>query len=303
MGSCFAEHIGCKLLERKFRLALNPFGIVYNPVSLAHNLQKLATKDLYTPQDLFLHLERWHSFDHHSQFSQADQAATLARINEALQEARALLSSPTVLLLSLGTAFVFKDQKSGKIVANCHKLPGQTFKRYRLDVAQVVDALAPALEQLKKQSPDLCCILTVSPVRHLRDGLVDNQRSKATLLLAAEALSPQFDWLYYFPAYELLLDDLRDYRFFAPDMAHPNQQAIDYIWSHFSQTCFDENTLSLIARIEKILTACQHRPFHPESAAHQRFLQQTLTQIEALEREFSFLDFRRERKGLGMADG
>ncbi len=295
LGSCFAEHMGQKLEAYKFPIVRNPFGIIYNPVAIAQSLVHLLEAKIYQASDLFLQNERWHSFDHHGHFALPDVEESLEKINSQLQSARQLLTSQSTLLITLGTATVFEHLASGKIVSNCHKLPSDHFKRFRLAPEEVVAALAPALQVLQEKFPGVQCILTVSPVRHLKDGLIENQKSKATLLLAAEKLGQQFPGVVYFPAYEFQLDDLRDYRFYAADLLHPNQQAIDYIWGKFADHYFSDTTQQLNRRIEKILVAAKHRPFHPELKGHQVFLQKQLENMAALEKEFPFLNFAAER--------
>ena len=200
------------------------------------------------------------------------------------------------MLITLGTAHVFIHKKTDKIVANCHKLPGGDFERRRLSVKTIVEKLSASFEKLKNQNPALEIITTVSPVRHIRDGLVENQKSKAALILALDELCQAFSYVHYFPAYEIQMDDLRDYRFFKEDMIHPNQVAVDYIWSYFSKAFFIPETNKLNTAIEKIAAAAKHKPFHPDSAEHQTFLRKQLAVIEKLEKSHSFLDFTEERK-------
>lgn len=296
IGSCFTEHIGERLSTLKFKQVLNPFGIVYNPISIAEQLKWLMSENSFTERDLFENQGLWHSFAHHGSYSSLQKGATLQKINESLQLVQSIRPQVTRLLITLGTAQVFVYKESGKIVANCHKLPGQVFEKRRLAVSEITDSLLPVLQQLKVQQPDLQVIFTVSPVRHIRDGLIENQRSKATLLLAIDLMCSQLDFVHYFPAYELVLDDLRDYRFFEADMIHPNEVAIDYVWQRFGEAFFDKNTQELLVQIEAIVQASRHRPFHPQSAPHQAFVQKQLEKIHQLEKQYSFLDFALERQ-------
>ena len=296
LGSCFAENIGAQLQAHKFRVELNPFGIVYNPLSLAASLERLLNPQPYQTTDLVQNAGLWHNFDHHGVFSHPDREQGLQNINQRLAEATQALDRADVLLITLGTAYVFEHLASQKVVANCHKFPGQDFRRYRLEVGAVYEGLAGVLKKLLERKPHLRIIITVSPVRHLRDGLHENQLSKACLLLATEQLSQQFEQAEYYPAYELQLDDLRDYRFYAEDLAHPNQQAVDYIWSHFGTTYFIEPTRQLNREITKVNRALQHRPFHPGSSEHQVFVRKQLEKIEVLEGDYPGLDFAAERK-------
>ncbi len=296
MGSCFAAHIGQRLSDLKFPVCLNPFGIIYHPLALANNLRRIVQKIPYRSEDLLFHEDCWHSLDHHSQFSHPDPNTVLENINRSLAQAAQALSSESTLFLSLGSAYGFQHLQKEQIVANCHKIPAVAFERFRSTPEEVVAALLEALDLLFSHYPSIKCVITVSPVRHLRDGLVENQRSKAVLLLAAEQLVEAREQIHYFPAYELLLDDLRDYRFYKEDLLHPNAQAIDYIWSFFGQTYFSETTLALNKRIDKLLHAARHRPFHPGLVAHQRFLRQQLMQLTKLAQEYPHLDFQAERE-------
>jgi hypothetical protein len=296
MGSCFAEHIGNCLAERHFTSLLNPFGILYNPASIGQSLERLLQEAPFSAEEQFEHQGLWHTFWHHGIFSAPDKAQALERINRAFRQAQAFLLSANRLIITLGTAFVFIYRASGEVAANCHKMPGSAFERRRLSTKEVLAALEPALLELKARQPSLEIILTVSPVRHIRDGLIENQRSKAALLLAAAELCQQHGFIHYFPAYEIMMDELRGYRFYAADMLHPSAEAVSYIWERLSQVCFDEPTRQLIAKIEKIRTASLHRPFHPQAPAHQQFLRQQLQQIEALERESPFLNLEEERR-------
>jgi len=295
LGSCFAEHIGRRLARDKFSTLLNPFGILYDPLSLAAALQRLDTGRTFEAGDLFEHQGLWHSFAHHGRFSGPEQSEVLDNINAALEEGRAFLTKADCLLLTLGSAWIFEHLPAGEVVANCHKVPGRFFRRRRTSPAEVESALADALATLRTRRPHLQVILTVSPVRHLRDGLIENQRSKAALLLAADALQRGHDYVHYFPAYELVLDDLRDYRFFEADMTHPSEVAVDYVWESFCGHYFDEVTQRTQQAVGKIVRAADHRPFHPHTAEHQHFLRKQLLAIDQLEAGHSFLDFQRER--------
>lgn len=284
----------------KFRTFSNPAGIVYNPISVAEVLERLVnTNAAFTENELFEHQGLWHSFSHHGSFSHPDQGLALAGMNLASGNARSFLKTATCLVVTLGSAHVFEHKASGRVVANCHKLPGHLFERRRLGVPEVVSALRGAFEKAKHAWPHLEIIATVSPVRHLRDGLVENQRSKATLVLALDEVCGQLPYVHYFPAYELLLDDLRDYRFYEADMAHPNSQAISYIWEYFETAFFDDKTKALCRRAAQVAAAAQHRPFHPGTPDHRRFVAAQLEAIQALEADCPSLDFSRERAFFG----
>ena len=297
VGSCFTEHIGGRLSERKFQTTVNPFGIVYNPVSMAQSLERLLSGNkLFEEGDLVENMGLWHSWEHHGHFSKPDRTTTLSGINAAYKAASESLRSANRLLLTLGTAEVFMLRDSGQVVANNHKLPAAIFEQKRLSVAEVTDKLDAALSPLRANNPDLKIILSVSPVRHLRNGMVENQRSKAVLLLACESLCRQHEHICYFPSYELLLDDLRDYRFYASDMIHPSEVAVDYIWDYFSGMFFSEETRRLNGSIEKVVTAARHRPFHPGTDQHRAFAVGQLGAIQQLKKNAAFLNFQEEER-------
>ncbi len=295
LGSCFAEHIGARLERLKFPIVRNPFGILYNPMSMLKGLQLLQKQYQFSENDLFQHNGLWHSFQHHSQFSALDKAAVLAKIKKETQQASTALKQCDCLILTFGTAYVYKHLESQQIVANCHKLPARQFQKRRLGVAEIVEAYAPFLQEIQTANPALQVVLTLSPVRHIRDGIIENQRSKATLLLAVDALCEAFDFVHYFPAYELLMDDLRDYRFYATDMVHPSEVAIDYVWEHFQASLFSGETQQLNRQIQQVQQAAAHRPFQPKSVAHQTFLKKQLEKIRQLSEQYPILDFGEER--------
>jgi len=286
MGSCFAEHIGDRLASRRFDCLTNPFGILYNPSSLARAIQRIHEGAGSQPEDLVHRDGLWHSWDHHGRFSHPEREEAVRRINRTLQTAHAQLKRAPWLLLSFGTAWVYRLKDTGRIVANNHKFPASAFEKDRLSVSQTVDALSEAVRLLPSGSR---IWITVSPVRHLRDGLVDNQHSKATLLLAAHELCRQFDRVQYFPAYELVLDELRDYRFFEADMVHPNALAVDYVWEQFIRVCLAPEARSLMQALEHILKAARHRPLHPDTEAHRQFCQTQLQQVKELQKSHPFL--------------
>lgn len=273
IGSCFTENIGKRLSERKFNILINPFGIVYNPVSMASCLERLLSPaPLFQEHELFQYAGLWHSREHHGRFSRPDRAETLAGINEACEAAAQQLKSCNRLLLTLGTADVFYLKEPGRVVANNHKMPAAHFQERRVSFQEIADTFRPLLERLFHLNPELQVIFSVSPVRHTRNGLIHNQLSKSSLLLACDALCAEFPQVHYFPAYELLLDDLRDYRFYASDMLHPSEVAVDYIWNYFSDMYFTEETRKLNLAVEKILAALNHRPFNPDSEEYREFI-------------------------------
>lgn len=295
VGSCFTEHIGKRLADRKFVCSTNPFGIVYNPASMADCLLRLcAGGPLFQEADLFENQGLWHSWDHHSDFSRPNISEALDGINQTFSQAIKDLKQTDILFLTLGTADLFYLLNGNRLVANNHKMPAVLFGQQRMGLADISARIGTALKKMREINPDIEVILTVSPVRHLRNGLVENQRSKAALLLACADLCADLPFVYYFPAYELLLDDLRDYRFYADDMVHPNATALEYIWQYFSAQYFPESTQALNRDIEKILAATRHRPFNPATSEHRVFAQQQLAAIERLRLQHPALNFKVE---------
>lgn len=298
IGSCFAEHIAQRLTEGKLPVVLNPFGIVYNPISIARQLDTLVEPVAFTKPDLFFESDLWHSFDHHSVFSGTKPDEVLHQINSALAQGADALAKAKVLIITLGTSFVYELRDSGKVVANCHKVVASRFNKRRLSLDDITGCLADAFEAIFRINPGIYILLTVSPVKHLREGIIENQRSKAGLILAVDALCSRYNNVHYFPAYEYLNDDLRDYRFYESDLAHPNKLAVDYIWKKFEASLLTPETQLIFRRLNSVHTNLRHRPLHPDTAAYQQFLIKIRTSIESLEAEYPFLDFSAEKGNL-----
>lgn len=295
-GSCFAEHMAARLQDRKFKIRLNPFGITYHPLQVAQGITHILQNRTLTQSDVFQHRELWQAFDFHSHYSHPDQAVALRKMNQSLEETADFLQQVDLLIVTLGTAYGFIEVKSGKLVNNCHKLPADHFTRKRFNPNEMIPALEESFRALKDRRPNLQLLLTVSPVRHIKDGMVENQRSKAALLLTVADLAERLEFVHYFPAYELIMDDLRDYRFYSTDMVHPNEVAVDYIWSYFQQAFFDESTQELVQQLEKIKRASSHRPFHPNTESHQAFIRNQLAKIQDLQLKFPEVDFSQEQQ-------
>ena len=294
LGSCFAESIGNKLKQLKFNIAVNPFGIVYHPVPAAISLQRIIDGYLYNIDELREHNGLWFSFDHHGRFSQTEADTCITQINTELQMAREHLKQSSFLFVTFGTSWGYRLKDSGKIVANCHKIDASNFERINVDVDDIFDIWAVTAEKLRLFNPALQIVFTLSPVRHLGDGACRNQLSKARLLLAIERLNTEIDSTY-FPAYEIVLDELRDYRFFAEDMTHPNNTAIDYIMQRFSECYMDAETVRTLKLVEDIIKAAAHRPIH-NSVESQKFAAAFLEKIAALRKQFPALNFDEEKK-------
>lgn len=295
MGSCFAENIGRKLEENKFSVDINPFGTLYNPASVAEGLRMLLRPEYFTPGDLFQHEGIYHSFTHHSRFSAPSEEECLGHINSRLSESSDFLRKATRLVITLGTAFVYRLKSDGRIVSNCHKLPEKMFDRQLLTVGEIVAEWKGLLLSLWEQNPELKILFTVSPIRHWKDGAHGNQLSKATLLLAIDALQKEFpEHTAYFPAYEIMMDELREYRFYADDMLHPSTTAIEYIWERFTGSMLSPDSLSILKEWKDIQKAINHKPFQPESEAYKRFISQTLLKMERLNEKFPYFDMTNE---------
>lgn len=294
IGSCFSENIGKKFQEHKFTININPFGQQYNPGSIAVGIDRLLWGKPYTEDDLFLHNELYHSFEHHGSFSGSDKVETLQQINTELQQASQAIKEADVLFLTFGTAHVFELKETGNIVSNCHKLPAATFNFRLMEPAEIVGKLDLVLRQLKTVNPKLKFVFTVSPVRYFAFGHYENSVSKAHLFTAIYKLQQMHADSYYFPAYEMVIDDLRDYRFYTEDMLHPNHQAIEYVWQRLCDTLLDKNSVALLKEVTEITQAATHRPRHPESEAHRNFIKRTLEKIAALENKHD-LDFGSEK--------
>ena len=288
IGSCFAINMGERMERGKMNTRLNPLGIMYNPLSVRQCFDILYSDRIFSNKDLYFHNGLWHSFAHHGSFSGIDPDQACRNINHALNISRKTLESLGYIIITLGTAWIY--ERNGKAVANCHKLPALEFTRRRMTVEETVKALEPII----RRNPAVKVILTVSPVRHIKDGLQENNVSKAILRIACEELRARNQNTYYFPSLEIMNDELRDYRFYADDMLHPSPVAIEYIWEKFSYLAIDEPTRNLIGRQEKLLSAMQHRPLHPESSEYTGFRASMLRQAQNLAAEYKDVDFSEE---------
>ena len=297
LGSCFATNIGTRLADAKFRCDVNPYGVLYNPLSISAALREVGEGKVYAPGDLYEHQGLWHSAMHHGDFSAATPEEVLSRINGRLRKAAEELDKADFLLLTWGTAWVYEDRGTGRVAGNCHKLPERCFRRRRLSVDEIAEDMEALLAALWAKNERLQVVLTVSPIRHVRDGLHDNQLSKSTLLLAAERLTQVFRGrVFYFPAYELLMDELRDYRFYADDLVHPSPVAVEYVWERFKEWCLEPEADAAMRACEEIRKALAHKPLHPDSEEYKRFLGQIVLKMERLNGKYPYLDFSNEKE-------
>ena len=302
IGSCFTENIGSKLKQLKFSVLENPNGILFNPISIVKSLDSYIDNKQYTEEDLFYQNESWNSWEHHSRFSHHDKDTCLQMINQSQQAAHHFLKTADWLLITVGSAFVYElfslnpPLGDGGIVANCHKVPTDKFIKKLLSPVAIETAFKSIIEKVVAFNPSVKIIFTISPVRHLRDGFVENNRSKSALIQAIHQLVDTHDKLFYFPAYELVIDDLRDYRFYAEDMVHPNYAATHYVWEKFIATVIDEPSQLLMKDINQLNAAISHKPFNPTSAAHKKFLQVHLDKLLLLKSRLPYVDFSPEEE-------
>jgi len=294
LGSCFAVNIGEKFEHYKFQNSINSFGILFHPLALEKIISKAILKDEFSEEDIFFHNERWHSFDVHSDLSVSDKALFLKTLNENLQSLHNDLVESSHIIITLGTSWVYRNLNTEKVVANCHKVPQKQFKKELLSVEDIKNSLGKIIEKIASVNKKTKIIFTISPVRHIKDGFVENQWSKANLISALhQTLQSENCNLStaYFPSYEIMMDELRDYRFYAEDMIHPNPTAIDYIWKRFSETWISGEAFSVLQEVESIQKGLNHRPFNAESEQHLLFLAKMQQRIAVLQRQFPFMKF------------
>jgi len=302
IGSCFTEHIGNALQELKFSVLQNPNGILFGPDIVCKSLISYINNKQYHPQDLFQLNEVWNSWQHHSRFSNIDSDNAVKNINASQQEAHDFLKKADWVIITLGSSFTYRLTKEANLagsqlldgVANCHRAPVNWFSKELLEIDLIKEMLEDCLQQLKKFNPELRFIFTVSPVRHIRDGVVENNRSKARLIEAVHYIVTKFESAYYFPAYELVIDVLRDYRFYDIDLVHPNYPATQFVLEKFTEHCMREDTQELMKEVKNIVIARKHRAFQPATKAHQQFLASHFEKTKDLQAKHPFLDLKKE---------
>ena len=293
-GSCFAENIGNLLLENKFACDVNPFGVLYNPMSIAEALKQILSGKTYEATDLFMAGNEWHSWMHHSDFSSPSAEQALALMNFRLAKAKNNFAKTNWLMVTFGTAYIYRSRETGQVVGNCHKQPGRMFERSMLNVGTIVEEWLHVLKKCREVNPDLKVLFTVSPIRHAKDGMHGNQLSKSTLLLAIDELCRACPDCYYFPSYEIMMDELRDYRFYADDMLHPSSMAVEYIWECFCRCYFSKDTLAVMKEWNEIRRGLEHKPYRPDSEAYQHFLSQIVLKIVSIKEKFPYLEVQKE---------
>ena len=298
LGSCFAGNMGSKFSYYKFDVDVNPCGIIYNPLSVANVLRLIVEGKQFEKSDLRQVGGKWVSLYHHGAFSSTDPDECLRRINDRLTKATGELRTLDLLVITWGTAWVYRYTRENIVVSNCHKIPSQEFERSRLSVEDIVKEYLVLIGRLREINPGLRILFTVSPIRHWKDGAHGNQLSKATLLLAIDRLREELQHVYYFPAYEIVLDELRDYRFYADDMLHMSGFTVDYIWERFLYSFISPEVLGLMNQIGRVNKGVAHRPFDPQSEEYHRLVKKMLAEIAMISRSYPMIDFSEEKRKL-----
>jgi hypothetical protein len=291
LGSCFAENMGEKLAYFKFQNSTNPFGIIFNPVAIEKLINRAVHKIEFTEEDIFFHNEHWHCYEVHSELSNTSSELLLENLNKLLHHFRSELTETTHIILTYGTSWVYRLKTTKEVVANCHKVPQNQFDKEILSVEVIQKSIQNAINLIQEVNPNCNFIFTVSPVRHIKDGFVENQRSKAHLITAIHSSIFHLPSSNYFPSYEIMMDELRDYRFYAEDMLHPNQTAIDYIWIQFFENYISENEFATMQQVCDIQKALHHKPFNPLSESHQKFLANLKEKIAQLQVKLPLVSF------------
>lgn len=297
IGSCFSDHMGEQLSRLKFRVLQNPFGVLYNPASIASALEIAIENRLPDPLSFIFHNQQWHSFDFHGSFSHPSREELITASKQTINNTHHFLKNAQMLFVTFGTAWVYKHIETNRLVANCHKIPAAAFERYRLPVSEISSSWISLIKQLTTFNPALKIIFTVSPVRHLKDGAHQNQLSKACLLLAIEEVQEHFpDTTSYFPSYEIVNDELRDYRFYGSDMTHMNEITVDYLFEKFSSVYFNNNTLQLNQQLEPIMKAVRHRLLSNNPEEIKKFAASMIKKLEKLEMNYPFVKLQTEKE-------
>ena len=296
IGSCFAAEMGAQMRLRKMPVIINPFGTIYNPASVKSTLEAIISGKVFDKNSLYHYNGTWLSFSHYTDFSSDDPVSLLKRMNKNRAEAEKFLKSASFIFITFGTARFYRLKETGEIVSNCHKVPASYFTAGLMGVDEIVKSWKGLMDVLSEFNPKLNVVFTVSPVRHWKDGAHGNQISKSVLFLAIEELMKSGFPAKYFPAYELLMDDLRDYRYYADDMLHPSPAAIEYIWEKFSETYFDRQTVELQSSVIKIVKATEHLFMTDSSQKKREFSEKMLKQISEIERKNSNVDLKEEEK-------
>lgn len=291
LGSCFAVNIAEKLSYFQFRNTSNPFGILFHPLAIEQLIDDAVSKKSYSEKDVFSHQDIWSSFEAHSELNQLDKASLISTLQNQSHGLRKDLLSATHLIITLGTAWVYEHKETHQTVANCHKLPQHLFEKRLLETDEIFNSLSRIVDTVRNINLQVQMIFTISPVRHIKDGFVENQRSKAHLIAGLHQHLIAFPKGYYFPSYEIMMDELRDYRFYSPDMIHPNAVAIEHIWKRFCSSCIHESAFPIMKNVEVVQRMRNHRPFHYDSSEHKKFSASLAQKLSRLQSDFPFMTF------------
>ncbi|WP_010665513.1 GSCFA domain-containing protein [Marinilabilia salmonicolor] len=290
LGSCFSDNIGGRFTMSRMNALVNPFGVVYNPLSVAFLVERAIEGAMCTSDELVFHSNKWQHFDFHGIFSGKEAQSVCEKINSAIQLTHSVLKKANVLFLTFGTSYVYERTDTSDVVANCHKFPSDLFSRYRLEPEEIVGKYKELIVALRMFNPGLKILFTVSPVRHWKDGANGNQVSKSVLFLAVDKLVELFDGVDYFPAYEIVMDELRDYRFYDSRMFNPSEQAIDYIWKRLADALFSPSAKKYIYLTSKIAKARNHRLSESSGPETVSFLKQSLQLVSDVTNQFPGTD-------------
>ncbi len=290
LGSCFTENIGKLLAQHKFDIDINPFGITYNPISIVNGLDRIIDGKRMKEEDLFFYNDRWNSYAFHGRFSDESIERTLLGMNKRIEQAAENIQKTNILLLTFGTSFIYRLKTTNEVVNNCHKLPAEQFEYEMVPANEIIKVYVGLLEKLVEINPSLQILLTISPVRHWKNGYFSNNLSKSNLVSVIHYFINRYSNVNYFPAYEILLDELRDYRFYEDDMLHPNKLAIRYIWEKFSEVYFVQETKDMNRELQSIIQAKNHKPFNPNSKSHLKFRKTSLNKINDMKARFPYLN-------------
>ncbi|MBW2962371.1 GSCFA domain-containing protein [Mesonia aestuariivivens] len=291
LGSCFAENIGEKFAYYQFQQLQNPLGILFHPFAIENFLKRVANQEKFTAKAIFQHQEIYSCFEAHSRLNALSENELLNDLNTALEETFHFLKTTSHVIITLGTSWIYKHIEQNKYVANCHKIPQKNFNKELSSVTELEKSLQKSVAYIQEINADSQFVFTISPVRHLKDGFIENQRSKSHLIAALHQVLENKKRLAYFPSYEIMMDELRDYRFYTSDLLHPNNTAIDYIWERFQASWMAEECLPTMKKVQQIRQGLSHRPFNPKSESHQKFQQKLQQQTKEIQQSFPFMEF------------
>ncbi|SFA75900.1 GSCFA family protein [Flavobacterium swingsii] len=292
LGSCFAENMAEKFEYFKFQNTVNPFGIIFNVVSIEKLIFRGIHKQYFTEKDIFFNNESWHCYEVHSELSNPNAAEFLKTLNQLIDATNIRITEATHFIITLGTAWVYRNIETNEIVANCHKVPQKQFAKELLSIETIQESLQNTIALISGVNKEAKFVLTVSPVRHIKDGFAENTLSKSHLISAIHKIvNHQLSIANYFPSYEIMMDELRDYRFYGEDMLHPNQTAIDYIWIQFFENYIDEKEFATMQEVCDIQKALHHRPFNPNSESHLKFLDNLNQKVNTLVKKYPHFKF------------